>query len=345
MKFLLSIFFLSIVLSAVSQVDVLNAIKQSHDCEDDLKKINYEITDLNDEYKKTVEDLKQGFYCSRCNRSKTEIQKSGEDFYNHINRVEGTIQTAPPEAFEKAKNEYFSKYNSFVKEYKSKQVDCERIRTDMEKKYQEAFKENNQQQQKAEADKYAALIEESRINSEKLQQQTNQLMESVNSMLSRLKEISNNKIKTLQDKSERFWKSNKEDLKALGVDYANKKLEPVTDEIENTKKDILDNLGVSNQLLSSGSTIKNIGNSATNLLNNELSQNDDGSGENVAKEEKNWRDFESNTMLEIAKTPFPVRAAFKVYENSADKIYKIKEKVLIVNRVGTSFIRIYFFNE
>lgn len=330
-----------------AQTDVLEAIKNSHDCDDELRKINNDITGLNAEYKQTVEDLQNGLFCSRCNRSKTEIQKTGEEFYKHVDRVEGKVQRAPQEAFDKAKEEYLSKYNSFVSQYKIKQADCDNLRKEMDKKYQESLNENVRKQQQAAAEKYAELVEAARKRNEDLKEQTNRLMQSVNEVLERLKQNAANKTFELKKKTERFWDSNKEDLKALGKEYVEKQLEPVTDEIDETKRNFKESLAVTNQTWSSIETIEGVNDAATTLYtkNLELFDNNDDPEKNEAQAEENFKAFERTTLLEFAKAPYPVRRAFKVYEKAKDKVYKVKEKVLIIKRLTTSAIKIYFFDE
>lgn len=51
--------------------------------------------DLLDEKKKSLKELSQGFYCSQCGRTSSEIEKGGEGFKRHLGRVSGRPIPAP----------------------------------------------------------------------------------------------------------------------------------------------------------------------------------------------------------------------------------------------------------
>lgn len=77
---------------------------------EETSELNKLYTDMNQE----LDDLKKGLYCSRCNRSKTIIEKSGTDFYQHVKDVKGEVLSASPERIKNKKNEY-RKQNRFFK--------------------------------------------------------------------------------------------------------------------------------------------------------------------------------------------------------------------------------------
>src|ERR1035437_1674209 len=60
-----------------------------------ISTLRAEIQELTDEEQATIADLRNGMYCSQCNKSATEIRKGGEDFNAHLRRVGGTPIPAP----------------------------------------------------------------------------------------------------------------------------------------------------------------------------------------------------------------------------------------------------------
>ncbi len=56
-----------------------------------------------------MDEMRQGLYCSKCHRSKSEIEASGENFYEHIQRVQGQIVPASQEELDAKQQEYEQK--------------------------------------------------------------------------------------------------------------------------------------------------------------------------------------------------------------------------------------------
>jgi len=112
-------------------------------CFEELSEINNKITDLNNEYEKIKSDLKNGLYCSKCDKSKTELDKSYPGgFYAHLGDVKGVAKPATQEQMQNAHQNYLSKFNSLKQQYDSKQKSC----TD---NYNNALiQKNNEAQQK-----------------------------------------------------------------------------------------------------------------------------------------------------------------------------------------------------
>lgn len=48
-----------------------------------------------EEHNARISEMKMGLYCSQCNRSKSQIEKSGENFYSHLQSVRGREKTVP----------------------------------------------------------------------------------------------------------------------------------------------------------------------------------------------------------------------------------------------------------
>lgn len=58
---------------------------------------------------RVLAELRAGYYCSQCHRSKTEIERGGESFMEHLVRVNGHIVPAPPSEIDAKAAEYDSR--------------------------------------------------------------------------------------------------------------------------------------------------------------------------------------------------------------------------------------------
>ena len=58
---------------------------------------------------RVLAELRAGYYCSQCHRSKTEIERGGENFMEHLVRVNGHIVPAPQSEIDAKASEYDSR--------------------------------------------------------------------------------------------------------------------------------------------------------------------------------------------------------------------------------------------
>ena len=94
-------------------------------CQRELSEINGKMTTLNVEYENIKKDLQAGLYCSLCNESKTELDKTySGGFYKHVADVKGEVKPATPEQMSKAHDHYLQKFNSLKSQYESRQKSC-----------------------------------------------------------------------------------------------------------------------------------------------------------------------------------------------------------------------------
>jgi len=71
-----------------------------------LSKIDQEIQDKQNKRDLVLNEMRRGAYCSQCKRSKTEIEATGESFYQHLQRVHGQEIPAPYEDIVAKQREY-----------------------------------------------------------------------------------------------------------------------------------------------------------------------------------------------------------------------------------------------
>ena len=80
-----------------------------HDYQAAIFKAGEELGRLRFQEATTLADFRQGYFCSKCNRSKTEIEATGENFYDHIRRVDGQIIPASAEKLAEKQKEFDDK--------------------------------------------------------------------------------------------------------------------------------------------------------------------------------------------------------------------------------------------
>ena len=137
-------------------------------CQQELSTLNGKRGGINAEYEKIVDELRSGLFCSRCNRSKSQVEKGGENFAQHIRDVKGTVVQAPQQAYDQAHREYLQKVDRWQEDVKSKTKDCDNLQQQAQDAYnreqqqivhnnahaqQEAQQRYQQQQAKLEADR------------------------------------------------------------------------------------------------------------------------------------------------------------------------------------------------
>jgi len=102
-----------------------NSVKtQYNDCQSRLKQLNRNIDSINDLYNKSVQDYKQGLFCSKCHRSKTDLERSGIDFWQHLKDVGGHPVPATQADFDTLNNNYLNSYNNAKQSYESASSEC-----------------------------------------------------------------------------------------------------------------------------------------------------------------------------------------------------------------------------
>jgi len=78
-----------------------------------------QIQRLRLEENEAIYELRQGLYCSQCMRSKSEIERGGENFYAHLQRVQGHVVAATPEQVDQKAREYDDKIGELNGQYQS----------------------------------------------------------------------------------------------------------------------------------------------------------------------------------------------------------------------------------
>lgn len=95
-------------------------------CDQELSDMNSKVNELNNDYEQTKKDMQAGLYCSLCNQSKTELDKSYDGgFYKHVKDVKGEVKPANQKQMDAAHQRYLGKYNSLKSSYESKKQSCE----------------------------------------------------------------------------------------------------------------------------------------------------------------------------------------------------------------------------
>ena len=83
---------------------------------------------IGQEYKKTSDELTMGLYCSKCQRSKSEIEREErEPFYKHLENVKGRSKSAPAAVLRKAYEDYRRKRERSYQKTVAIEKDIERL--------------------------------------------------------------------------------------------------------------------------------------------------------------------------------------------------------------------------
>lgn len=81
-----------------------------------IKKMAEEAKAIQDKENELAE-LRAGLFCSKCKRSKSEIEKTGLNFYQHVQDVKGRVEPLSPEEIQKKEDEWDSKIQQIHKSY------------------------------------------------------------------------------------------------------------------------------------------------------------------------------------------------------------------------------------
>jgi hypothetical protein len=164
-------------------------------CSDELNDINNKIVDLNNEYEKIKSDLRNGLYCSKCGKSKTELDKSYPGgFYAHLGDVKGEAKPATQEQMQTAQQDYMSKYNSLKEQYDSKQKSCN-------ERYNNAVNEQNRQAQEKQQELQDQLKQQQEQQRQELERQQEENRQKI---LQESEKTKQDAIKMFNDNSNRI---------------------------------------------------------------------------------------------------------------------------------------------
>lgn len=100
----------------VSRTTMISKGNSNNKCKEEIDKIEKEKVNLNSEKVIVLNQLKQGKYCSQCNRSAYEIEKTGVSFSQHLKDVNGKEISA---SWDVIKNKLVE-YNNKIKELDDK---------------------------------------------------------------------------------------------------------------------------------------------------------------------------------------------------------------------------------
>lgn len=111
-------------------------------CAAERQRLAGKLGALRAEKQTALEELRQGYFCSKCKKSKSSIEKT-ENFETHLGRVKGERVAATPSEIAENQNGFQAKIHDLEIEVDSKRLDCESISMD----YQKAAKDSQAQAQ------------------------------------------------------------------------------------------------------------------------------------------------------------------------------------------------------
>ncbi len=95
-----------------------------NDCQNQINDLEVKKNKLTTERRVSLNQLKQGKYCSQCNRSAIEIEKSGVNFKQHLIDVNGKEIPAPEELIRQKAEEYNQKIKDLNDQIFSIKLNC-----------------------------------------------------------------------------------------------------------------------------------------------------------------------------------------------------------------------------
>ena len=104
------------------------ALRDAAKAEAEAKRWKKRVRELRAEKERELDELRRGRFCSKCIRTATAIEKTGEPFLQHLNTVTATTRAAPPErilALEKSYDERILSALKRVKEAELRQEKAE----------------------------------------------------------------------------------------------------------------------------------------------------------------------------------------------------------------------------
>ena len=98
------------------------ALREAAKAEAEIKRWKKRVRDLQAEKERELDELRRGRFCSRCMRTATAIEKTGEPFLVHLKNVKGTTKSAPPERILALEKSYDERILSARKRVKNEEL-------------------------------------------------------------------------------------------------------------------------------------------------------------------------------------------------------------------------------
>ena len=98
---------------------------QLNQCLGEVRAAQGQVSALVNERDQILVELRGGFYCSQCNRSKTEIEReTGMSFYSHLTQVNGHPVPAPESLIQQKTEEYAQKIAAAEEKVREQRARC-----------------------------------------------------------------------------------------------------------------------------------------------------------------------------------------------------------------------------
>jgi len=122
---------------------------QTSNCPE-AERIEQELQAAKNEYVQTISEYRQGLFCDKCHRSKSQIERSeNKSFEAHLGDVKGQAYTATQEMYDKVQREYEQKRGQLKARQESAQNSCrEREEREQERQLQEQERKRREAEQK-----------------------------------------------------------------------------------------------------------------------------------------------------------------------------------------------------
>jgi len=178
-----------------------------NDCMKRESEASNRVSQLNADYEKIKQDLRSGLFCSKCKRSKTEIEKTGVEFYHHVRDLaKGVVESASQELCDEKYRDYLNSFNQLnaeslriSKECNDKRADIGKARDEEYKRKQEALNEQNEKRRQENDRRNKEIAAENKRKRELAEQHTKDLIAQMQQNNADNSQKVNDAIKDLQD--------------------------------------------------------------------------------------------------------------------------------------------------
>ncbi len=194
-----------------------SSMNASQKCKQDLDGINDKIRKRNADYEDDKQDLKNGYFCSKCHKSKSYFEREHQDFFEHVRNVQGQVVSANAEDWNDLNSSYQNDYKNLKEEYDNRQKDCnEQIALENKENAEAAAEKRKEEDEKRKADEAEREQKTKDIAQKNREEYEKREKEKADAIAKQIQEIKDEQEKIHQQQQEQFAENNRQ----LQADFA-----------------------------------------------------------------------------------------------------------------------------
>lgn len=119
------------------------------------------------EKQEVLSELRQGYYCSKCNRSKSELDRTSEGFEHHLERVKGQPVPAPQSVINQREAEFDREINNLNSRRRQYETEMANVKREFNNCEQASLKRKEEEYQRKKAELKRKQEEQRQTQAEK----------------------------------------------------------------------------------------------------------------------------------------------------------------------------------